>query len=137
MTQSNNEDKKEEEVTEIEKILTNIGKSITDEDLDEIVMSGDTGYHIFIDPDRDNPIADITKKLHEAFDIAIKDVYINEEEIREKYGEVTPKTICKQIENQIENNTGPDGLHGEFFKALAKQMKTEIEEGPRYFSKLK
>ncbi len=137
MTRSDDEDKKEKEVTEIEEILTNIGKSITYEDLDEIVISGDMGYHIFIDPDRDDPISDITKKLHDAFNIAIKDVYINEEEIREKYGEVTPKTICKQIENQIENNTGPDGLHGEFFKSLAKEMKTETEEGPRYFSKLK
>jgi len=120
----------------IEETLMQMNEDVTSDGLDEVVLSGNIGYHIFADNDADSPLAGFQKQLHIAFDQAVLELWVDEDIVRDYHGEVTPQTICATIEDQMDDFFGFGGLDEAFLTALGRQMGVEpdVMSGGKMYS---
>lgn len=125
MSEENDTDREFDSMEAIEETLMQMNEDITSDGLDEVMLEGELGYHIFSDNDVDSPLAGFQKQLHVAFDQAIQELWVDEDIVRDYHGEVTPQTICATIEDQMDDFMGHGGLDEAFLAALGRQMGVE------------
>lgn len=119
---------------DIEDTLMEINEDITSDGLDEVMLEGKIGFHIFSDNDSDSPAAGLQREMHAAFDQAIQQVFLDEDLIEEQYGEVTPQTVCAALEDQLQDFMGHGGLQEEFLAHFGQNMGVEPDHmGGRMF----
>lgn len=110
--------------------LLEMNTAITADGIDEVMLSGNIGYHIFAENDAENPMVGFKKTMHVAFDRAMQECFLDEEIVRDTQGDVTPETICAELERQLEQFMGHGGLQKEFLAAVGEEMGVE----PDYMS---
>lgn len=124
MAEDTDEDR-EWSMEEIEEALMEMNESVTEDGIDEAVLSGKLGYHIFADNEADSELVGFRKQLHIAFDEAIQELWVDEDIVRDYHGEVTPQTICATVEDQMDDFMGHGGLDEAFLAALGRQLGVE------------
>jgi hypothetical protein len=116
-----------ESMEEIEEALMQMNEDVTSDGLDEVVLQGRLGYHIFADNDADSALSAFQKQMHIAFDQAIQELFVDEDIVRDYHAEVTPQTICATVEDQMDDFYGHGGLDEAFLHALGQQMGAEAD----------
>ncbi len=125
MAEDNDTDREFGSMEEIEETLMQMNEDVTSDGLDEVVLEGELGYHIFADNDADSPVAGFRKQMHVAFDQAIQELFVDEDIIRDYHGEVTAQTVCATVEDQMDDFMGHGGLDEAFLVALGRQLGAE------------
>lgn len=76
----------------------------TDSDLGEVILQGPIGFHSFYDNEEADEYLTTgdTTLLHRAFDRVIEEIHLDEETVEESWGEVTPETVGKEVERQLD-----------------------------------
>ncbi len=76
----------------------------TDSDLGEMVLQGRIGFHSFYDVEESEEYLTTgdTTLLHRAFDEVAEEIHLDEDCVRERYGEVTPETVALEVEMQLD-----------------------------------
>lgn len=125
MSNDNENERKYDSMDTIEADLMQMNEEITSGGLDEVMLEGKVGFHIFADTDSDSPAAGLQKQMHAAFDQAIQELFVDEDIIRDYHGEVTAQTVCATVEDQLDDYMGHGGLEEEFLTALGRQLGAE------------
>jgi len=116
-----------EDNTEAEETLMALNDYYTGGNMSSVMLSGELGFHIFAENDAEGPMAEFQKRMHLALDEAMQEVFIDESIVRDYHGEVTGKTVCATVEDQIEDFLGHGGLDRAFLQALGRQYDVEAD----------
>lgn len=101
--------------------VVRLSDEFQEQNLGGMTFYGRAGFHTFYD--NDEPLTSGVKSaLHEAFEEATEEIYLDEHTIEDKYGEVTPETVTREFEAQFEEFLGWDA--GE---AIGHHLRTTLE----------
>lgn len=108
-------------------------------DLSSMQLAGLVGYHIFYSNDgaREDLTVGVNAAIHQAFDELTQEMWIDEDGVRERHGEVTPETVGKAVGRQFEEFAAwdfADHLAEEVARQLRdreENLRDDSEEGDR------
>lgn len=103
--------------TEVSEPLMEMNDSLTTESdsIDEMMLEGKLGFHIFADSEPESLVSGLQKEVFAAFSEALETAFLgglSEDDIRSRYGEVSPRTVAQHVENELEHADVGHGLRG-------------------------
>lgn len=109
----------------IEERIQAASQELRDRDnLGEMSLAGDLGYHTFFNPSRTDYGIGMMTAVHLAFDKTTDELWLDADIVEDNQGEVTPETVAVEAESQLEQFVGQ--FH--FFERFAENLEEILHD---------
>lgn len=91
----------------------------------EAVLEGDIGFHTFFVAEGSDPTRGVRTAMYAGLMELFEEVHIDREMVEMRHGEVTPRTVRRELENQLDEHAY---LSQEMRDAIGEKVEERVEK---------